>query len=758
MKRYIITGILLLSWICGFAQTTRTYTITFEKSNFSITHSEYGDEITSDEYDIILKEDTLSPAIPYVYINILLPDGEELSDFAYSAESSEATSQITLRSVPSLVETSSSSVNTTTSIRYPIQNYPASVELEEVSIMDGYHIACFIVSPVSYDATEQKINWIEKVNLSITTLPMVSSTDDTGYTHTGNMNKCLQQILHNPEELGNVPLSLATEEVSEDESIDYVIITSELLKESFQPLANWKKTKGVRTEIVTTNYIYTNYTGNSNQLKIKKFLNDYYQNRHLKYVLLGGDDNIIPTQGCYGQVNTSNGTRTDYTIPTDLFYSCFEKTFNWDADGDGIVGEPSDDMDLSPEIYHARIPVNDTIGVNVFVDRIINYEKVTTDTNHYLNLLLTGVKLFRSKSNGQSDTEIKNDYMYDNYIRNYWESGNVTRFYDTATDFQNGAGYAVSATNLQEQLKSGFHFVNMETHGGQTLWSMESGISYYTSKATSLENEYPMIITTSACITNAFDASSNNSYKTDPCLSEAFVRNPNSGILAYLGSSRYGWGYADTIASSLGPSLKLNALFYRELFNGTTNHYAEVVAIAKKLFGYNGMVYRWLQYSVNPIGDPEMPIFTNNPETINDMTYSWNESTLQIDAGISGCTITLSGHETDSMEYFQTNKETQFASFSNLRNGNYTLCITKPHYKPYLAEVIIGTEFIQNKSITSNVLYLVNNLHIGRNVTSSVSAGDVVIQSGSSVTIEATGEVTLDKGVSCEKGAILHIK
>lgn len=125
---------------------------------------------------------------------------------------------------------------------------------------------------------------------------------------------------------------------------------------------------------------------------------------------------------------------------------------------------------------------------------------------------------------------------------------------------------------------------------------------------------------------------------------------------------------------------------------------------------------------------------------------------------LSVSTITLSGYETDNTWYYQTEKEIQEKSFQNLPNGNYTLCITKPNYKPFIQKINAGMEYVQNELITGDVLYLVHDIKAGSHVTTIKPTGDVVIQSGASVTFEATGNVQLDKGFTCEKGAVLQIK
>ena len=67
--------------------------------------------------------------------------------------------------------------------------------------------------------------------------------------------------------------------------------------------------------------------------------------------------------------------------------------------------------------------------------------------------------------------------------------------------------------------------------------------------------------------------------------------------------------------------------------------------------------------------------------------------------------------------------------------------------------------YIQNESITSNKYYTGKNIFLGESVTTSQTQGPVTIVSGSSVVLEAEGEmVVFDKGFELENGSELDVK
>ncbi|HOT40975.1 MAG TPA: C25 family cysteine peptidase, partial [Candidatus Syntrophosphaera thermopropionivorans] len=79
----------------------------------------------------------------------------------------------------------------------------------------------------------------------------------------------------------------------------------------------------------------------------------------LEYVILGGDDEIIPDRGCFCAV----GETIDLRIPTDIYYSNLDG--NWNADGDQIWGEINDQVDYLPEVHIGRFPAETAIEFGI---------------------------------------------------------------------------------------------------------------------------------------------------------------------------------------------------------------------------------------------------------------------------------------------------------------------------------------------------------------------------------------------------------
>ena len=130
-------------------------------------------------------------------------------------------------------------------------------------------------------------------------------------------------------------------------------------------------------------------------------------------------------RGCFGKVN---GTEyIDYTIPTDLYYSCFDGCFDWDENKNNIYGEVSDKVDFNQQIFVTRAPIRNKEEAANFVNSVIEYESAPIIDN---NILMTGCKLWNVNKEGKSDANIKGDEMYNNFITPYW-GGELKKLYDT---------------------------------------------------------------------------------------------------------------------------------------------------------------------------------------------------------------------------------------------------------------------------------------------------------------------------------------
>lgn len=759
MKNIYFLIFCLLSLFAN-ADNVKIIDISFDEKDFKITRNEHGLlEISSNKYPISYGDDVTDPGLPLLGINVAIPCGTVFQSFSVTGSKHVIQSNVLVATNPLVFSTNVTSPPSSSAIPdYEKKVYPSTtVKYVSTNTMDGYTMVCFLVSPFEYDATKGELRFYEQISMQVNLVNDKSASFITSPFIGKNAKQWIRQLVINPEDVEDPSPSEASPKMmislSPTTPVDYLIITSSSLLSSFDELVAWKRTKGIRTEVISLDSIDHNYSGNTIQLKIKNCLYDYYTNRGLKYVLLGGDDTVVPVQHCYAKVVKPDTIISISDMPSDLYYACFGGWFDWDGDCDGVLGEVSDGIDFAPSIYVSRLPIRNQEHVAAFLNKLICYERNPLSKPWHDNILMAGVKFSDTLVKDKSDAEAKADNLYNNYILPYW-SGSRFKIFDTYTDFPNGSRYPLTTNDLQTQLQRGYTFMEMGTHGLEDHWDLQNCTCYFNTDASSLQNEGFTIINTVACFTNAFDCHHYNF--PDPCLSEAFIRNPNNGVVAYLGCSREGWASAGN--NSLVYSYSYEKNFYKYLFNNSKKfrNYAEIVAIAKMQninnCGYDG-AYRWVQLGLNPIGDPEMPVYTQTPIEFNNCTISYMDSYIAVNTGTDSCTICVMSTEDNGASYYDVRNYVSSAVFPNI-DEEVSVCITKHNYVPEI--FIVGSVInIQNEKILDSKTYVADSVNIGKHVTDSKPIGNVVLEDGTTHIRAKT--VKLMPGTLVKRGSQLRI-
>lgn len=717
-KKILIMVVVLFLVGTTNAQNEKLVELCFDKQQFSFVKDDFGDVRISTSCLVAGYDSEYSlPGLPFVSVNVGIPNGVKYKGLSENFTKQLLYDNIIVASnpVPMVTDDKEKLVQNTRPV-YPHAVYPVeNVRYLGADEIEGNTILRFLVCPFEYNVRKKELYLINNMSLTIMLENSLSLIQEKEYMESKNMEDIMLSQIVNPNDFGSKKAIMKgfgfEYELNPRVHITekYLIVTSKALAPNFEELARWKTRKGIKSRIVAVEDIIALYPSMDAPLAIKTYLNEQFKNDKLKYVLLGGDDTIVPIRKCYGKVIGSKKVYEE-RIPTDLYYACFDKCFSWDANGNDIYGELSDSISMFPSIIVTRAPVRTNDDVDVFVNKILGYEKAPSANGWDKNILMAGAKLFDPTTNMEatkSDAEYKGERIYESYIAPYWD-GKRYRFYDTNTDFFNGANYNLTYSNFQTQLSKGYTFVDMISHGDFFCWAMETGSrAYFDSDVDKLKNKKYTIITTTSCLTNAFDSSYG-----DPCLSESFIRNPQSGVVAYLGCSRYGWDY---VGVDLGASSKYDALFYQNLFSDkfVNKKFGEIVAATKsslinqcKLGVDNSC--RWVQYGLNPIGDPEMPIYTDTPKTFSNVSISFSpdKKNLIVDAGVDSCSICLMSIFDNGSANFYTLRSAQKAICKI--SEPTSVCITKQNYIPY--ETVVNNFVYTKSAITKCVVNKQNGL------------------------------------------------
>jgi hypothetical protein len=422
-------------------------------------------EFSGDEYE--LHADRIGdPLLPSRLVHIIVPPGSGLTDMQvtileqeilpgpYNIYPRQPEAPVSVPVEQDLVPIRSELANSD----YPFPNAP--VEFVETATVRGNSMFVFRVWPLQWIPKDGSIIVNERFEWNFTTGP--SYRPILQYKSRARpMEQLIKRMVINPEQLEDMSeLSLQSEIFPLGAECYYLIITNSELANAFQALADHKIARGLEAAVLTTDYIYSHYEGIDNQEKIKNCILDYATNQGAIWVLLGGDDTVVPDRNCYAAVQTLSGLYQDNTIPTDLYYGGLDD-LDWNDDSDDRWCEVEDSIDLYPDVFVGRAPVRSTTEADSFVEKTIRYV-TNPPTSHFAErALLCGVKMWRTWG-GRSDAHWRSENMWENCMAPYW-GGTRYRLYDTDTDF-GGAGHQVSAPHLKEHIDAGYGIVFVDIH------------------------------------------------------------------------------------------------------------------------------------------------------------------------------------------------------------------------------------------------------------------------------------------------------
>jgi hypothetical protein len=368
--------------------------------------------------------------------------------------------------------------------------------------------------------------------------------------------------------------------------VDYLIITSDELAPSFNPLADWKQAKGWNTAIRTVTAIRARYPGVDVQESVRNFIIEAGELWGTTWVLLGGDTDQVPHRpGFYDWYHGGNPYG-----PTDLYFATADG--NWNANGNAIFGEYEDNVDEGIDFHVGRAPTENAAEANVFVQKVLAYEQ-SPPPNFVTRHLLMGATYdcvsYPTYHWGQWCKETIKDIIYGNSDTHF-----IWRLYNVLTDNSTFWGdellnHGSAVTHLQ----AGYHFINHCDHSG--IYAMGTGSKCWggvitNADASALTNAPRNgIILSLGCSPNAFDYDS---------ISEAFMNNPHGGTVAYMGNTRTGY-------TGQPPQ---DIAFFQQVFTNGVTHLGEAFSIARSST-YDSYYRRVL----NLLGDPEMVVWTAGP-------------------------------------------------------------------------------------------------------------------------------------------------
>ncbi len=279
-----------------------------------------------------------------------------------------------------------------------------------------------------------------------------------------------------------------------------LIICKDNYQSAMPEFINWKREKGIETEMVLMSAIGTTAAN------VQTYITNYFNNHSdLAYILLVGDGGDVPSNIS----STSSGWSTE-TQTSDNKYAY-------------LVGN-----DHYADVFIGRFSGQSVADISNMVRKVILYEKeLTTSANWLTNGYGSASNEGGSGASGHNQGHgVESDMTHMGYIQTDLENYGYT-----VTRVNQGSGYSSDVAATSAAFNAGVGLGCYIGHGDTQEWASTGYTNTHVNALTN-ENKHPFIISV-ACV--------NGDFNGNTCFAEAWLRankngNP-TGALAFLGST-----------------------------------------------------------------------------------------------------------------------------------------------------------------------------------------------------------------------------
>ncbi|MFR2070820.1 MAG: C25 family cysteine peptidase [Bacteroides nordii] len=724
MKKYILTVLFVL--LCTVLHAQISGTIKWEQDvDFSIqTESEYTEILIS---SMCYTEEVGSPKIPYCVKSFVLPNNAEVSTIRITSVSKRLIGE-NLLVIPAqypipVGEGHSSWVGPNKEVYNSSNPFPGQYA-EIISDREdfGYHIVSVKFSPIEYIPLERKLYLCDlsfSLEYSMSRTNIHTSVPEKQSKRLSALDRdYVQSIVDNADMLDSF-MQYTNKGLSSVEAVvpEYLIITNENLKNTFQVLANWKTKKGVPTIIETVENIVKKYRGADTQEIIRNYLTDIRSKYGSLFVLLGGDTNIIPAR-----IKQSRDSDDKNLYVVDYYYTCAGEG-TWHVNGDNMFVDNFGKDAFRLVFKLGRAPVENQAEAEVFVNKVINYERSIgiEDTRYYNNTLVVDAFIGNGECNpylldiqakgplvenynkyNEYVSDAKSWFIYDDYLGTdslrcmykgsriicYEDRENNKTLYDPVPGGTCIPGNEeLSSINFLNALNNGgnsnyghFHIIYHMDHSSPNSMGASSKMknqSINKSDVDLLSNgNYNQIVMSGGCTPADI---------TKDCVAEHFLNNPNGGAVAFIGNTDIGRSGEYTQFQR----------FCNELYktsSSATKRYDLSILHTKA----SGSLSTG-NCSLHLFGDPEMQVWTGIPQNLN---VSVTPSSIQNGSATITVTINNLPNSQTAMVCLQKGDEvytvrtmqngTQSFTISPKTTGVVDVTITSHNFRPFEMTIPVG--------------------------------------------------------------------
>ncbi len=512
------------------------------------------------------------PAVPVIPVSLVIPPGKVIQSLTVKRagkikaegyfELNHGSESVTgdLTTIPGITPRD-------TTIYGSNDEYPSSTHTSyTIQHKRGVAIASFNIFPVAYKPLSGKVTYFKKLFVKIKLNDAQAAADAPISVPYVDSITIQDFNVENVETLEGMITSDVMGEASDGDTMQinaigissspivnpiehykYIIITNQELYNSTQPytihnFAAKKTYDGYPAKIVTVEEIYTYYSGVDYQTKIRNFLIDAYQTWGITYVLLAGDNNVVP-----GRILEPEAS---VTFASDKYYQCIDGSYDWNANG--RYGETDDGEygglpDLFCEFSIGRAPAATPWEMSNWVYKYANFD-IAPAAGFYNNVLAVGEYLGAAFGNG---------------IFAYSRVGLTTLLAGSSAMGINTNGLdSRYSTSVLSDYETPWTATNIITNINSNLYGQYHHIghgNFYLLMKMVLDDErlltntsFPFVYSVS-CKTGDF---------LSDCVGERLTTSERTGLLAAVLNTHNGLGYRnDDVATYDGPSHRLHRQF-----------------------------------------------------------------------------------------------------------------------------------------------------------------------------------------------------
>ncbi len=370
----------------------------------------------------------------------------------------------------------------------------------------GFTIVSFLVYPYTCNPVSRELEFAPAVDVTVTWDQGAAVAVSPSQAETAGEQ--IRSWVNNPEDIQQCsPMTIGFD------GVDYLVVTSGDYSDSFTSFVTFKNSQGISTELVDIADIVSGTSGYDDAEKLRNYIIQRYNADGVKYVLLAGDQSVVPVRS----VNLSCEGYTD-TAPVDLYFSDLDGT--WDANGDHNYGQPGDSLDLYADIAVGRALFDSADEAAIFVERSISYEGSPPAGDWQTTAMLCGAGLFTGYTGAKVCDSIAVNLPSGWIVNKAYESARSSDGFTTPIDIIN----------------TGANWVHYAGHGntGGIYWQGSPSSMMTNSIAQGLTNgDKAGIHHSIACMPGAF--------QSGECCAEALWHNSGGGAASVMFNTSYGW-------------------------------------------------------------------------------------------------------------------------------------------------------------------------------------------------------------------------